>query len=372
MGGRRMKKLLMTASNWSHISNFHLPYLQAFQQIGWETHVACAGISEHAPFIDRAIDLPFEKKISAPVNFQVARTIRRLVRTERYDLIITHTSLGAFFTRFALKGMAGRPRLVNVVHGYLFDDDTQAAKKNLLLNAERLTVKETDLLLTMNEWDYLEAKRYRLAKRIEKIPGMGVDFARFEACLSEDSEEIRDEYGIPRDAFVLIYAAEFSKRKSQHVLIEAMQRLPNHVRLVLCGEGDQLSACKELAARLGLSDRVLFPGQVRNVGSWYKTADAVAASSRIEGLPFNILEAMYLGLPVVASRVKGHADLIRDGENGLLYPYADAEKCASAVKKLILSKDLRQKLGAQAARDSKQYEINAVLPIVMRFYTDQK
>ena len=112
MGERGMKKLLMTASSWSHIRNFHLPYLQAFQQSGWETHVGCAGIPEQAPFVDRAIELPFEKKIDSPVNFALSQKIRRLVKIERYDLIITHTSLASFFTRLALKGMRENAKMM--------------------------------------------------------------------------------------------------------------------------------------------------------------------------------------------------------------------------------------------------------------------
>ena len=365
-----MRKLLITASNWAHVRNFHLPYIRAFSRIGWEVHVGCAGIPDKVPCVDMAIELPFEKRIAAPGNFLLSRRIRRLVREERYDLIITHTSLAAFFTRLALKGMRKRPRLVNVVHGYLFDDDTNALKKQLLLNAERLTARQTDLLLTMNEWDHRTALKYRLGKKIEKIPGMGVDFSELDAAPADDAERIREKYAIPQDAFVLIYAAEFSKRKSQHVLIEAMRYLPEKVRLVLCGEGEQLQACRELAGRLELIDRILFLGQVLNMSAWYRAADAAVASSRIEGLPFNVMEAMYLGLPVVASAVKGQTDLIRDAVNGLLYSYGNAKECAACVERLLRCADFRQELGSRAAGDSARYELSRVLPIVMRYFED--
>ena len=86
-----MKKLLMTASIYSHIQNFHLPYLREFQRLGWETHVACRGIPADAPHIDRKIELPFEKKMQSPANFRAAKLLRERMRTERYNLIITHT-----------------------------------------------------------------------------------------------------------------------------------------------------------------------------------------------------------------------------------------------------------------------------------------
>ena len=87
-----MKKVLMTASVYTHIRNFHLPYLRAFQRFGWETHVGCGGILSDAPYIDRAIGLPFKKDMFSLLNLRTARKIRKSVKAENSDLIITHTS----------------------------------------------------------------------------------------------------------------------------------------------------------------------------------------------------------------------------------------------------------------------------------------
>ena len=362
----------MTASNWPHIRNFHLPYLREFQARGWETHVGCAGIPQDAPYIDAAIELPFEKKMTAPANFRAARLLRERIRAERYDLIVTHTALAAFFTRLAVKGMQQRPRLVNVSHGYLFDDDTPALKRAVLLEAERLTAAETDLLLTMNEWDYAAAKKYRLGKRIEKIPGVGVDFSRFDAATASDGAALRAELGIPADAFVLIYPAEFSARKSQRVLIEAMAALPEKAVLVLPGSGALLEECRALAQRLELGTRVLFPGYITDMAPWYRMADAAASASRIEGLPFNVMEAMYCGLPVVASAVKGHTDLVEDGVSGLLYPYGDAKRCAACVERVMEDKALRGRMEACIRNRTAVYEINTVMPMLVARYVDHE
>ena len=97
-------------------------------------------------------------------------------------------------------------------------------------------------------------------------------------------------------------------------------------------------------------------------------ANAAISASRSEGLPFNIMEAMYTGLPVVASAVKGHEDLIRDGETGLLYPYGDADACARAVLRLLDSPELREKLVRQARENVLQYGLERVLPLVTEQY----
>ena len=91
-------------------------------------------------------------------------------------------------------------------------------------------------------------------------------------------------------------------------------------------------------------------------------------ASRSEGLPFNVMEAMHCGLPVVASRVKGHTDLIQDGVSGLLYPYGNAEMCAEAIRNLMVSDPRRQAMG-QAARESvERYGLKQVYPQIISQY----
>jgi glycosyltransferase EpsD len=253
------------------------------------------------------------------------------------------------------------------MHGYLFDDDAPALKRRILLDAERLTAPETDLLLTMNQWDYDFAVGRRLAGRVEKIPGMGVDFTKLDR-VTDSREALRDKLGLPRAAFLLLYAAEFSNRKSQSVLIEAMTALPERALLLLAGDGGQLDACKAQARELGLGDRVRFLGHVADIAPLYRASDACVSASRSEGLPFNVMEAMRAGLPVVASRVKGHTDLIEDGVSGLLYEYGNARDCAEKLRQLMDAPALCQALSAAARARAGAYRLETVLPVVMDRY----
>ena len=139
------KKVLFTASTYSHILNFHLPYLQWFRSQGWTVHAACGGPHAAVPYADETLDLPFKKSMGAPENLQAAAMLRRKMRAESYTLVSTHTSLAAFFTRAALAGLRQRPYTANMVHGYLFDDRTDWARRRLLLGAEQAAAPLTDL-----------------------------------------------------------------------------------------------------------------------------------------------------------------------------------------------------------------------------------
>jgi len=362
------RKVLFTASTFSHIRNFHLPYLRAFQERGWLVHVACGGAEETIPFADRLISLPLEKKMSSPRNFRAAQCLRSLIASERYELICTHTALASFFTRLAVRHCSHRPKLVNMVHGYLFDDETSFARREILLTAERLCAPQTDLLLTMNRYDTQLARRFRLGGRVEEIPGVGVDYSRFSGGGGQTRAELRKMLGIAEGAFVLIYPAEFSARKSQEVLVRAMMQLPERAVLVLPGDGALRRECEALAEKAGLSRRIVFPGYIRGLAPWYAMADAAVSSSRIEGLPFNVMEAMHMGLPAVVSAVKGHLDLIRSGENGFLYPYGDAGACAEEIRRLMASPELCARLGRAAAEDAEQYALEQVFSKVWEQY----
>lgn len=363
------RKVLFTASTYSHIVNFHLPYLRKFREEGWIVHAACGGAPVQIPDVERVIHLPLEKSMWSPKNFKAAMELSGEMREENYDLVCAHTSLASFFTRLALWGVEERPLVVNMVHGYLFDDETPWLRWSLLLGAERWMAMDTDLVLTMNRWDYETAKEYRLGQQVVQIPGVGVDFSRFDRVPQDSRRKLRKEWGIPEDAFVLVCAAEFSRRKSQGVLIRAMRWLPEQVTMVLAGEGALWNECKAMAEELGLGNRVLFPGQVRDIPAWYTMADAAISASRSEGLPFNIMEAMYAGLPVVASDVKGHKDLIEDGTTGLLYPYGDERACAAQILRLIRSEDLRRELVRNARKYVEQYILEQVQPQVWGQYS---
>lgn len=361
-------KVLFTASTSRHIRNFHIPYLRWFHQEGWVVHVACGRGQDPIPYADEVIDLPFEKSMNSPHNFTAARHLRSKMRKEHYDLVCTHTALAAFFTRLALLGLRDRSPLVNMVHGYLFDEDTPWHKREVLLWAERLMAPVTDLLLTMNRCDYEIANRYRLGKRVENIPGIGVDFSRVHQSAMPSRATLREQFGIPKDAFVLIYPAEFSGRKNQSVLIHAMTQLPAEVMLILAGDGALFDQCRAMARKLGVDNRVMFPGYLRDMAPWYAAADAAVTASRSEGLPFNLMEAMYAGLPVVASAVKGHVDLIQDGETGLLYPYGNAAACAQQICSLLNSASLCGKLAQQEQEFVKQFSLEHVFPLVIQAY----
>jgi glycosyltransferase involved in cell wall biosynthesis len=145
--------------------------------------------------------------------------------------------------------------------------------------------------------------------------------------------------------------------------IEALSHLPagHPWQLDLVGDGGLHDELAALASRLGVADRVTFHGFRRDIEALMATCDALVMPSLHEGLPYTLLEAMSLGLPVVASNVGGLAEVLRHEETGLLVPVGDTQALAGALDHLGRDPDRRAALGRAAAEIQRsRYNLEAM------------
>jgi glycosyltransferase involved in cell wall biosynthesis len=180
------------------------------------------------------------------------------------------------------------------------------------------------------------------SERIVRIPS-AVDLAR--VASSRPRDEVRAELGATRGAVLFLALGRLVPRKGIDVLLEALART-SETLLAVAGEGPERAALEARAVELEVAERVQFLGRVAEIGDLLSACDAVCMPSRAEGLGVAALEAMAAERPVVASRVGGLADAVRDGETGLLVPPADAEALAAALARLSADGELRRRLGA--------------------------
>ena len=108
------KKVLFCASTLSHLRNFHLPYLKAFGEMGYEVWAAASDVGK-VPYAHTVVTLPMKKKLTSPQNLTAILAARRLIRREGFSLLSTHTALASGVARAALMGMKRRPLVVHTV-----------------------------------------------------------------------------------------------------------------------------------------------------------------------------------------------------------------------------------------------------------------
>lgn len=370
MKAQTAKKVLYCASTTQHLRQFHLPYLQGLHNKGCYVAV-CAEKFEELPFADEVFAVPFRKSFISLENLRNVVRVHRLLCQENFDVVYTHTQLASAIVRAAvlLLPRERRPKVVVICHGYLFNEKSGVGKWKYLL-PEKIFARVTDVLLVMNQEDYGIVQKYHLCcGKIGMIPGMGVNFAKFDIPHSRDT--LVRKYGAVDNTVNFVFAGEFSSRKNQRELIAAFARaqgqMPN-VRLILAGEGMLRSDCQAQTEKLGLRDKIVFPGYVRNMAALYHCSDVCVSASRSEGLPFNIMEAMYCNLACIVSDVKGHRDLLIHGENGLLYESGDVEQLAACMVRLYRDSVLRRQLGERARETVEPYSLDRVYPIVMEAY----
>ncbi|CAI3603732.1 glycosyltransferase [Clostridium neonatale] len=373
-----MKKILFAASTLSHIENFHIPYLKYFKDNDFEVHIMGKGNNKSPiPYVDKVIPINFEKNMFSLKNFISAFKISKLIKKEKYSTISTHTILASFFTRLGIMlSLKKHPLLINTIHGYLFDENSNFIKKVIMIVAEKFVRPVTDTILVMNSTDYEIAKKYNLYKKnLYSINGMGINASKFPFSTEENKSYLREKYNIPKDDFLLIYVAEFSKRKNQKFLIESLKGLIsegyNNVKLLLLGDGVLLDDMKQYSKTLGIEDNIIFKGYIKEVCNYYQISDICVSSSRIEGLPFNIMEAMSTGLPVIASKIKGHIDLVNPGENGFLYEYNNINEFCNHVKVLYNDRNLLNNMKISSHDLSKNYSLESVFTEITRIMINE-
>ena len=318
-------RILYVASNMEHIKNFHLDYISSLRSFGNDVFVMANG--EGADY-----NVPFTKRFFAKENKEARKQIRKIVKENDFDIIILHTSLAAFHVRLAVP-RGKRPRIVNVVHGYLFTHGTKLVKKLALILAEKFSRAKTDAIVVMNNEDLKIAKRNRFtAGKVYFSRGMGVK----NKPVTKPRDEFRRELGAQND-FVLNFVGELSGRKNQSFLISAMPKIKESIpnaKLWLVGEGDAREILQNQINDMGLAHDITLFGRREDAGNFMNACDVYVSASKSEGLPFNIVEALGVGRPVVASYTKGHEDVIVDGVSGYLYELDNIEDFVERIVKI--------------------------------------
>lgn len=356
------KKILYCASTLSHLKNFHSPYLKAFQEQQLEVWIA-SDSCEKIPYIDHSVQIPFCKSFLSLQNIKAIWIARKLLLKEEFDILSTHTTLASAIMRAAvlLLPKKKRPKVFNTCHGYLFHE-TDGIKKWIYLLPEKICASVTDVLMVMNQEDYKIAQKHRLYQyKLDYINGMGIDLAEFAPISADERKEKRAEMGFTEQDFLFIYAAELSKRKNHADLINAFAETALEIpqaHLLLAGSGALLEDCKALAKTLGAEHRIHFLGFISPMKALYPLCDAAVSTSLIEGLPFNIMEAMASGLPVIASDIKGHRELAECAGVTLVHNHQEL------VSQLIA---LVRAPSAQAC-DITSYGLDVVFPKIISIY----
>ena len=301
------------------------------------------------------------------------KVLKKLIDKEQYDLVHCHTEMGGVCARLA--AISARKKGCKVIytsHNYPFYKGASLLAWSVFYTVERMLAPITDAVVTINEEDYQITCKHKFAVGPNfKIDGVGVNLERFSPVSAEEKKMLRDEVGVSRDAFVLLYTAQFIPRKNHEMLIKQVPKIRESIptlKVLFAGNGPIIEEMKALANNLGVSDCISFLGGRGDIDRLCRVADLHVATSKLEGQGINNIEAMACGCPLVVSRVRGHRDVCIDGKNGFLFDLDKPQDMSAEIIRLYNDKNLYHKISEFNKKDASRFDVKREVAAMAAIY----
>lgn len=286
--------------------------------------------------------------------------LRKLLVACRYDVIHMYSPAVAVVVRAIVRTLPHRPALVSTEHSVSYHPLTQ------YLN--RMTIGLDDHVIAVSS---AVAQGPIAASVIGKCSVImhGVDLARIDE-LRGQREALAATFGMGSHLRVATVANLRPPKQLQTLLAAIPTVLESHpdAHFYVAGTGPEECSLRELSAKLAIDDRLHLLGAVQEASRLTSCADVFALSSRYEGLPVAVMEALALGVPVVSTDAGGVRELIQDGVTGLLVPVGDAEALARALIRFLDSAEMRSSFGNAALGTRKDVDLRATARKIVEVY----
>lgn len=364
--------MLMLATTAAMIEQFNKNNILILEEMGYEVHVI-GNWKAGNPISDERLEQfkiwleehngkwfhmdSTRKPHDLKNNISAYKKVISLIKEYRYDFIHCHTPIGSVIARLAAH-KTNTP-VIYTAHGFHFYEGAPIINWLLYYPVEKLLSYWTDILITINTEDYNRAKRKFHAKRIEYVPGVGIDVKKYAGTL-QNREEKRAELGLSSDDKMLLSVGELNRNKNHEVVIRAIEKLESNIHYFIAGQGPLKEYLAQLAKELDVEDRVHLLGFSDNVVELYQCADVYVLPSKREGLNLSIMEAMAAGLPVICNSIRGNTDLIMEAKGGILQHKGCVEEYVGAINNLTDGGNIILTMGSNNFDRIKQFSVDVI------------
>lgn len=373
-------KVLLTATVQSHICQFHKPLVEVLHKHGCQVHVAARdNLAEKnglkLDFVEKIYDVQFARSPKSLDNIKAYKQLKAIVEDEKYDIIHCNTPMGGIVTRLAsIRARKKGTKVFYTAHGFHFYKG--ASKKSWLVfyPIEKIFSRITDKLITINREDYKLAKD-KFHVDTYYIHGVGVDEQRFFPVSEQEKQVLRQELGFAKQQKIILCVGELLPNKNQTMAISMVQEICEEypdALLLLAGNGPEKDNLEKIIEMSELQNHVKMLGYCTCLEKYQQVADLLVSCSKREGLPLNIVETMLSGNPVVATKNRGHCELIRDDETGYLVDVNDIDAMSKCVERILSDENRKSAMGSKARSFAEQYGFNTVKQELERIYYGEK
>lgn len=357
-------KVLFVSSVDIHINMCYKPYIKYFKDLGYSIDVVTGE--------DTLID--YSNKIKIPIKRQPLRIsnvvaifkLRKLLKKENYDLIITSTPMGSVVARFAKRNL--NTKLVYIVHGFHFYKGNSKISNFIYYNIEKYLMKYVDTLITINKEDYYVAKNFKTNTKY--IKGIGYDLTKLDSSLNKiEKEKFRKKLGIRSNDYVITYVAEISKRKRQTYLVKTLSKMDLTDILVLLVGSGKTKRIEKLIKKYKLENNIKLLGFRSDISEILDITDLYVSVSDQEGLPLNVMEAMHKLKPIIVTDCRGNGDLIKNNYNGIVVPINNKDELIKKINYLKENYEYALKLGKKNKNIINEYSIDNVMKEYIKIFS---
>jgi glycosyltransferase involved in cell wall biosynthesis len=341
----------------------HVAYLTSgLRSRGYETTLVAGSLArgeDSMAFVADARDVQIVRidelgrEISPLRDLLATIRLARLIRRERPQILHTHTAKAGTVGRVAalLAGPRRPPIVVHTFHGHVLRGYFGPLRSLFFRLLERWLAARTTALVAVSPQVRDDLVALGVARRDRFVViRLGIELEERVAAEQNGRLESRRYLGIPEDRFTVGWIGRMTAVKRTDDILVAFERLRSEgVEATLClvGDGPDREQLERRAHELGIVRDTLFLGYQEDVAQFYAAFDALVLPSSNEGTPVSAIEALAAGRPVVATRVGGVPDVVRDGEDGFLVEAGATDDLAERLARLARDPALRERLGSQ-------------------------
>jgi glycosyltransferase EpsD len=335
-----------------------------FREQDWQVDYAADG-ADKIPDCDKQYNINMARNPFSMKNISAIFKLKKLMEQEKYAIIHCHTPIASVVTRIAAKKirMEGL-KVLYTAHGFHFYTGAPLINWILYYPIEICLSRFTDAIITINQEDFLRAKKINHNIEIYHINGVGVDLQRFHGTNTQRKFDLRADYGYKKDEFLILCVAELNKNKNHICLLKQLKEIiliiPN-IKVLFVGTGENQTFIQKFILKNNLEDFVNCLGFRKNVEDYYAISDIFFSASIREGLPVSMIEGMAAGLPIVCSKNRGHNSLVTHNRNGFLFDLKEPEKIVEFIELLYKDVSLQTKIMENNMRDAKQYSLDIAI-----------
>ncbi len=274
------------------------------------------------------------REISPVQDLRVLSAVRKLIREYQPDVVHTHTAKAGFIGRLAAR-LEGVPVVVHTFHGHVFKGYFSPLKSQAFVQMERLAARWADTIITLTDSLRRElVETYHITRKghITVLP-LGLDLEPF-VKVHRHNGAFRAANSIPTDAPLIGNVGRFAPVKNHRLFVDAaklvLDKKPD-AYFVLAGDGETRADIEAYIGKLGIAERVIITGWIKDTMSVYADLNVKVISSKNEGTPVTLIEALTTGCPVVSTNVGGVSEMLDGGSFGMLVPPDNPDAMAAAI-----------------------------------------